>query len=801
MGGDTLAEHTWQVVAKLAALHHLRSTLSAQANAPHLWHVLFWACMLHDFGKAAHGFQAMLRGEQRWKHRHEVLSLAFVDWLAGDLSVEEQRWLVAAIVTHHRDVDVLQGKYPDLDNPDPLDGLCDDQLDAETVGLLWDWLNECAANWRDTLSMERDVRLLSLLPRDLATERVMHQAKARIRYWLDVFDVWHHDLQNSASIVGSHLVAPILLRGLTTSADHMASAHLQAMPPPVQENWRSLASRILIKPGLQPYTHQEQSAAQAGRSALLMAPTGSGKTEAALYWAVGDGVTPLARLFYALPYQASMNAMFDRLANETQGFGKERVGLQHGRALQALYARLLDQEELLPKAAAIPARKQCADPTAPRQAAAYLAKWEKNINTLNARPVKVFSPYQMFKAVFQLKGFEALLTDYAQAAFIFDEIHAYEPRRLALLLALISYLQQHFGARFFLMSATFPRFIREKLHTMLGVDEPICADADLFEHFRRHRLHLLDGELDAGGIQYILADVLAGKQVLVCANTVYRAQDICAKLRAAGLPDDQIVLIHSRFITKHRTALEAEILRRSELDSGSRQPFVLVATQVVEVSLNIDLDTIYTDPAPLEALLQRFGRVNRARHKGICPVYVFRQPDDGQYVYGRSNNEEERGHIVRVTLAELEQHDGDIIDEAQINDWLDQIYADPLLQTIWTTEYQQALDEAQRMLRDLRPFQSDPQQADAFDRLFDGIDVLPSRYCDEYLCLIADHDYIAASQYMVNINVRTFGRLKNEGLIRLVDESSTKIHVYMVELPYSEQTGLSFDQTGGIDDN
>src|SRR5689334_22647030 len=81
-GGETLAEHTWDVLAKLAELYRLRPALPTLVEAPRLWHCLFWACFLHDFGKAATGFQARLAGGPRWNHRHEVLSLACLDWIA-----------------------------------------------------------------------------------------------------------------------------------------------------------------------------------------------------------------------------------------------------------------------------------------------------------------------------------------------------------------------------------------------------------------------------------------------------------------------------------------------------------------------------------------------------------------------------------------------------------------------------------------------------------------------------------------------------------------------------------------------
>jgi CRISPR-associated endonuclease/helicase Cas3 len=84
--GQTLVEHTWQVLSRLADLIRLRPALPALIGQPDLWHILFWAAFLHDFGKAAKGFQQVLRGRaRRWPYRHEVLSLAFIEWLADGL--------------------------------------------------------------------------------------------------------------------------------------------------------------------------------------------------------------------------------------------------------------------------------------------------------------------------------------------------------------------------------------------------------------------------------------------------------------------------------------------------------------------------------------------------------------------------------------------------------------------------------------------------------------------------------------------------------------------------------------------
>lgn len=775
-GGESLADHTWEVLRKLAELKTLRPDLPELVEAPRLWHGLFWACLLHDFGKAARGFQSRLQGGPSWPHRHEVLSLAFLDWIAHGLSADEQGWVLAAIVSHHRDADFIEKTYADMDD-DPLTPLIA-ELDETTVAQLHRWLDMCAASWRDALGFTADeVAMITPPERDRAVELVTRLGVRRTRAWLYRYADLIADLRYAPTRTRT---LNILLRGLTTSADHMASAHLEQMPAPVQESWEQLADRVLAPlrakhPALTPYGHQRRSAAATTTSALLIAPTGSGKTEAALYWSLGDGRAPVPRLFYTLPYQASMNAMFDRLRDEATGFGEQAVGLQHGRAVQAMYARLLDSDEWA-------------------ATAATGARWERNINTLNARPVKVFSPYQMLKALFQLRGFEAMLTDYARAKFIFDEIHAYDPERLALILALIEHLREHYHARFFVMSATFPQIIRRRMGEALGSHTVIEADGEVFEAFRRHRLHLLDGELLTDGIDRIVRDVQAGKQVLVCANTVARAQLIMTALQTAGLVREQLLLIHSRYTFGDRNHREAEIRRLCGVGVplDERQPLALIATQVVEVSLNIDLDTIYSDPAPLEALLQRFGRVNRSCAKGICPVYVFREPSDGQGVYGRSKDPAQAGRIVRVTLAALEHHDGAIIDEAGISSWLDGIYADPALREQWEEAYQRVASQAAHLLRSLQPYMSDQQKEDAFEQLFDGVDVVPRRFEKLYLDHLLQDQFIEANNYMVSISKQRFAILARQGRARKASAEGVRA-AWIAELEYDDDAGLCFD--------
>ncbi|MCX8025785.1 MAG: CRISPR-associated endonuclease Cas3'' [Thermanaerothrix sp.] len=150
----TLVEHTWEALMRLSDLAHQRPNLPDLSGQPRLWHLLFWATFLHDWGKAAQGFQRLLHGkERRWPFRHEVLSLVFVDWVASDLSQEEATFLAAAIATHHKDFDEIEG-YLEEQEPefDPLVAMLG-ELPRQDVAALYHWIEDCAEPWIEALKM------------------------------------------------------------------------------------------------------------------------------------------------------------------------------------------------------------------------------------------------------------------------------------------------------------------------------------------------------------------------------------------------------------------------------------------------------------------------------------------------------------------------------------------------------------------------------------------------------------------------------------------------------------------------
>jgi len=165
------------------------------------------------------------------------------------------------------------------------------------------------------------------------------------------------------------------------------------------------------------------------------------------------------------------------------------------------------------------------------------------------------------------------------------------------------------------MSATFPSLLKEHFETLLEEVEKLWLN----EEFRnRSRVMFRLKEKDILDVVDEIVEIYRAsrkpfRMAIVC-NTVEKSQKVFEKLQ--NLLSElnlklNIELLHSRFIYKHRCEKEDRIDRWIR----EKKSFILVATQVVEVSLDISFDFMVTECAPLEALVQRFGRVNRYKNK------------------------------------------------------------------------------------------------------------------------------------------------------------------------------------------
>ncbi len=752
--GESLTEHTALLLDNVSRLH---------ARAPHLdqfacgegrfWPWLAMAAALHDIGKCAAGFQGLLRTGERFPFRHEAISLSFVADVVGRDNEQDVRTVCSAIATHHRDLALILRHY---DDPQVLESVF-----AGGIG-------EDAASLFDGAIRPRLLGLPFAMPATWALGRWVRPPSAPqlvdgLQFAMRQLRLqWREISRDPEGAWGTSSRKARLMRGALMIADHSASAHLplRGAPAPLMTG---VAEAI---PGFPRdrcswFPHQHLAADTEGH-AVLIAPTGSGKTESALFW-VSRQMQNCGEptVFYVLPYQASMNAMWERL---TLVFGPGEVTVQHSRAMQCLYRSLLDD--------------------VPPAQAARQARRLRNLSRVHASAFRVLSPYQLLRAAFGLKGHEALWTAMAGGLMIFDELHAYEPKRLGLILALIRTVTRYLGVRVFAMSATFPTVLLNRLNEVTGgasVNSIVRASEETFLRFRRHTVHLVDVELLSDEmIARIEADSRAGRHVLVVATTVARAQEMHARLQHLH-PE----LLHGRFHTRDRSEKERKLL--SQVASGAREEdgpgVLLVATQVVEVSLNVDFDVLYSDPAPLEALLQRFGRVNRKRGGTTDPkpVYVSRLAPEGSPVYSRA--------LLDMGLRELAQVDGQVLSEDRVQEMLDRIYEGAYGEA-WEREVDVAVRFFNRNVLDgCLPLESHEDLETEFEKLFDGEQVIPRDLLNEYRQLEATEP-LAAPELLVPVTRGQVWKMKKEGKLAREEDG-----LLVADYPYGLR-GLDLYSTG-----
>jgi len=212
---------------------------------------------------------------------------------------------------------------------------------------------------------------------------------------------------------------------------------------------------------------------------------------------------------------------------------------------------------------------------------------------------------------------------------------------------------------------------------------------------------------------------------------------------------------------------------------------LVVATQVVEVSLNLDLDVLFTDPAPLEALFQRFGRVNRLGRRPPADVFVFRAMDDGTRRVYRPAEQVEQALAV-LDEATRAAPDGLLVEEARLQDWLDAVYTGEVLQR-WEQTYQASAEEFRRVfLAGLVPLRGNPDLAAQFHRLFDGIEVLPEALLPRWQALHEENP-LQADALLVPIRWYQYQQLAAQGLLLPADDDLPPV----ARVPYDETLGLA----------
>ncbi|MEM4402620.1 MAG: CRISPR-associated helicase Cas3', partial [Candidatus Caldarchaeum sp.] len=412
------------------------------------------------------------------------------------------------------------------------------------------------------------------------------------------------------------------------------------------------------------------------KNVILVAPTGYGKTEFAFLWSNGE------KFFYTLPLRAAVNQIYERASkvfkDNAGGKNSENVGLLHSDADVFLMG---DGGEAQASMKAYDLARQL------------------------AFPAMISTGDQFFPYALRPPGYEKIYATFSYSRLVIDEVQAYDPRAAAIVVKFIEDVVR-MGGKFLLMTATLPQFVQDEIDRLIGQSnygQPkyrllnmYQEGKDRFERLKKHhiKVELIENAADESKpdftvpedkLQEILKAAKEGKRVLVMANTVKQAQDIFDRLQelvdkggdCASLKS-KLWLLHSRFTQADRSELEAKLVEefKNPKPNDENEGKILVATQVVEASLDIDADVLFTEIAPLDALVQRMGRVWRRYGPMKKPEEIPETANPNVYVWVFKHGLHSGQHyvydndLILLTLKLLLENKSDNQPNEDHKDWL-----------------------------------------------------------------------------------------------------------------------------------
>lgn len=356
---------------------------------------------------------------------------------------------------------------------------------------------------------------------------------------------------------------------------------------------------------------------------IAVAQTGMGKTEGGLLW-IGDN-----KGFFILPLRSAINSIYDRIRTTllNNKMIDKRLAILHSNSLEYYLNNI---------------------------------KYDSEINMLNYHqqckslsiPLSISTLDQLFDFVFKYNSYELKLATLSYSKIVIDEIQAYDPTLLAYLIYGIEKIAA-IGGKIAIVTATLPPFIRNLLKKNINFVE---SDKEFTNDEIRHNVKVIESRINSHDILYKYNEnkrLQKYNKILVVCNTIKEAQKLYEEL-SNSINKEELHILHSKFIRKDRLHKEKEIMQvgktydnNNNLDKRNE---IWLSTSIVEASLDIDFDYLFTELQDLNSLFQRLGRCNR---KGVKEVeeyncFVYTEIDNSII----TNKINEKGFIDR-TLYDL----------------------------------------------------------------------------------------------------------------------------------------------------
>lgn len=508
----------------------------------------------------------------------------------------------------------------------------------------------------------------------------------------------------------------ILVKGFLHKCDYAASAHSKIDMPNLhlESRLEKLKDEFFGKGFSDGWNEMQRFAKDNTDSNLiLIGSTGLGKTEASLLW-IGNN-----KGFYVLPLKTAINAMYRRIRNTLyKDDYAENLGLLHGE-LENIY---LEDES---------------PSTVSSETEESMKFWEYyGLTRAMSLPVTITTPDQVFRFAFKYCSYELQLATYSYSKMVIDEIQAYSPDILATLIYSLQLIDM-VGGKFAITTATLPPFIKDLLQE--GIDKKIEYKEDTFLNNKiRHRVSLRHSAINIDDIKAFIEDKYnqESMKLLVVVNTVRKAQSIYRELKSWLEENDieiEMNLLHSKFTVQHRSEKEDAILKDGE--SKCKKRVIWISTQVVEASLDIDFDYLFTELSDLSSLLQRLGRCNRRGLKSVDEFnsYVYLDIDENLLIKYSDNNAYTSSGIIYKSLYELskaalleweKENNNGLFSEADKNRLIENYFTKEKIEEydkMYSSIFTEYLSEYKRMYKHLVDIIPDSKKANEVIKEFRNI--------------------------------------------------------------------------------
>lgn len=517
-----------------------------------------------------------------------------------------------------------------------------------------------------------------------------------------------------------------LMKGLLHRLDHCSSAGIP-IEDETNEEISTFVEEFMNNKDFKLNDLQNYSKENKDKNLIVIGSTGMGKTESSLLWSNND------KTFFTLPLRISINAIYDRICEQ---IGYNHVGLLHSTALDYLEEKASLEERDIEKEMEI-------------------MEYSKNLY----QKITTCTIDQIFTFVFKYRGYEKMYATLSYSKVIIDEIQAYSPEIVAIILKGIQMIN-NLGGKFMIMTATLPRIYREKLEEM----KIEFKYEEFIKDTERHRIKLIDKKINEDIDE--MCKKSENKKVLIIVNTINKAIELYNQLKEKCAQN--INLLHSRFLLYDRNEKERSI---KEFSNTENENGIWITTQIVEASLDIDFDLLYTEMSTLDSLFQRLGRCYRSReyNDAECNVRIYTEDTSGiGYVYDKE--------IYMKSIELLKEYDNGVLQEKTKIELVDRLYSREMLED---TKFYKEFQNAFRILDNIVDYDVSKKDAQSLLRNIDNIEVIPRCIYDINLSLFEKYENEKNAQEKF-----TLRRELNKLFISINKSNLWKLNGYITKCPY-----------------